>query len=244
MRTLYGEDIAHIHDVGFGAFAAQASPGVASLLWQCGVRNGTVVELGCGNGILAESLVQRGYQVVGVDVSLAMIRRARQRVPKAKFVHRSLESFSLPRCAAVVAIGESLNYVRTARQRNGLNPIIRRVFDALRPGGCFLFDVAVPGLAFCEHGTKTFAEGDGWAVLVEKQANRTGTLMTRRIVAYRRIGRLYRRSEEVHQLRLYDSEHILSALSGAGFRTRILRGYGKQALLLHRNAYLAVKPKT
>jgi len=49
----YGEDLAYIHDVGFGDFAWRAAPGVLARLQRHGVDHGTVVDLGCGTGIWA-----------------------------------------------------------------------------------------------------------------------------------------------------------------------------------------------
>ena len=43
-----------------------------------GVRS--VLDLGCGTGLLAEELTARGYRVVGVDASDAMLALARERL--------------------------------------------------------------------------------------------------------------------------------------------------------------------
>lgn len=44
-----------------------------------------VADLGCGTGTLARLLVDEGYAVDGLDLSPEMIRRARAKVPEAKF---------------------------------------------------------------------------------------------------------------------------------------------------------------
>lgn len=46
---------------------------------------GIVVDLGCGSGIWTTALADSGYEVVGVDISPAMIEIACQRVPEARF---------------------------------------------------------------------------------------------------------------------------------------------------------------
>lgn len=242
MRHVYGKDLAYIHDVGFGGFAADAAPGILGLLRRCGVSTGLVIDLGCGSGIWAEVLLRSGYRVFGVDVSTAMIRLARKRVPEGKFVRQSLHAVALPACAAVTAIGESLNYVSVADGEAGLHGLFCRVITALRSGGVFIFDVAEPSLALAEHGTQSFLEGTDWAVLVEKQADASRRLLTRRIVGFRRLGKLYRRNEEFHHLRLHDRDEIMALLAQAGFRARVLHGYGKQRNLPGRVGFLAVKP--
>jgi SAM-dependent methyltransferase len=72
----YGEDLAYIHDVGFGSFAREAAPGLLSILRKAGIRSGRVIDLGCGSGIWAAALCGAGYDVVGVDISADMLGRA------------------------------------------------------------------------------------------------------------------------------------------------------------------------
>jgi SAM-dependent methyltransferase len=45
-----------------------------------------VADLGCGTGTLTRLLTDDGYTVDGLDFSLEMIRRARTKVPEARFV--------------------------------------------------------------------------------------------------------------------------------------------------------------
>src|SRR5262245_34869396 len=71
MTAAYREDLAYIHDVGHGDFARDAAPGLLALLRRQGIREGLVVDLGCGSGIWAEILVREGYRVLGIDLSPA-----------------------------------------------------------------------------------------------------------------------------------------------------------------------------
>jgi SAM-dependent methyltransferase len=45
-----------------------------------------IADLGCGTGTLAGLLAQEGYQIEGLDLSAEMVRRARAKVPHARFV--------------------------------------------------------------------------------------------------------------------------------------------------------------
>src|SRR5215217_7175244 len=129
--SFYGADLAHTHDVGFDFWARGATPGVLRLLADAGIASGVVVELGCGSGIAASMFLDAGYEVFGVDVSEAMVAMARERAPGASFVHGSLHDVELPRCDAVVAMGEILSYA-------GLGPeLFARLRKALSPGGLF-----------------------------------------------------------------------------------------------------------
>ena len=107
----YERDLAYIHDKGFGAFARGSAPGLLKLFQQNRITEGRVVDLGCGSGIWAKELANAGYQVIGVDISPAMIELARQRVPNAEFHVGSFVEFRAPACRAITALGEVFNYL-------------------------------------------------------------------------------------------------------------------------------------
>lgn len=237
----YQSDLAYIHDTGFGAFAKGLAPGLLKLLRQHGLTGGLVVDLGCGSGIWASELVKAGYQVLGVDLSPAMIELARQRVPQAQFHVDSFLSFPLPVCQAVTALGEVFNY--RFDPRNSL-PALRRVckgiFAALTPGGLLVFDVAQPGRS--KGLTQRFVEGKDWTCLVEFRHDVAKQQLTRRIVSFRQVGDTYRRQEEIHPQQLYPRTKIAEMLRGIGYRVRPMRSYGNHPLHPKVVAFAARKP--
>ena len=203
----YRDDLAYIHDAGYGAVAADAARRLVEELAFLGHRDGTVVDLGCGSGILASALVETGYHVVGIDVSGAMVTLARTRAPNAEFRVGSFVSADLPVSVAVTAIGEVLGYdFDPANDDGARDDLFRRVYQALVPGGVLLFDVAGserarPGLPH-PHVCGWVATGRcSWETIVESA---TGQL-TRSITTFRQVGTLYRRDDEVHRLTLVAS---------------------------------------
>src|SRR6476620_9236965 len=102
----YTDDLAFIHDAGFGDLARHAAGVLQNALRAHGFRTGLIVDLGCGSGILSKAMIDAGYDVLGIDISPAMIRIARKRVPRARFATASLLRFEFPACHAVAAIGE------------------------------------------------------------------------------------------------------------------------------------------
>jgi SAM-dependent methyltransferase len=241
--TAYGEDLAYIHDVGHGDFARQAAPGLLQLLRDRGLRSGRVIDLGCGSGIWAEQLVGAGYDVLGVDVSPAMIALARARVPAAEFRCGSFLKARLPSCVAVTSMGECLNYLfDRANGPEALARLFRRAHDALRPGGLLVFDVLQPGFLRGANPQRRFREGDDWAVLVEIEEDRRRQRLTRRITSFRRVGELYRRESETHCLRLLRGSELTAELRREGFRVARLRGYGALRFASTHIGILARKP--
>jgi SAM-dependent methyltransferase len=231
IATAYEEDLAYIHDVGFHFYALGAAPGLLDILRQAGVTQGLVVDLGCGSGLWARELVQAGYWVRGFDLSAAMLRIARRRVPevrpRVRFQQGSFLEIDLPPCDAVTATGEIFNYLfDSANEKGKLVQFLGRVHRALAPGGVFIFDIAEPGRGGGPGRRQKHFQGDDWALLLETEENEGEQVLTRRHTTFRKVGKLYRRGEEVHQLHLYHGTELVDALRRLGFRARLLRAYG------------------
>ena len=96
-----------------------------------------VLDAGCGAGRLLAPLRDRGFEVDGCDASADMIDRARRRVPGANLWVCALHELRPPRryasivCSGVLGLGSS---------RGEDIEAIRRLHDALLPGGTLVLD--------------------------------------------------------------------------------------------------------
>ncbi len=227
MTDAYRDDLAFIHDAGFGGMARGAGPVLIDALRKRGFDRGLVVDLGCGSGLLSQALVEAGYDVLGIDISPAMIALARARVPTGTFHVGSLVTVNLPRCVAVAAVGECFNYLFDRRNTiRSLSKLLGRIHQALDRNGLLLFDVAEPGRVPGGGPRRLFVDEPDWAVLVVSEENRQTCVLTRRITTFRRMGEFYRRDQEIHRQRLIPRSEIMEQLRKLDFRVRILRGYG------------------
>lgn len=237
----YGTDVAYIHDAGFLDLAEEATPFVVRLLSDRGVEHGHVIELGCGSGATAAALSEAGHKVIGIDASRAMVALARSRAPEARFRIGSWVDAPIPECDAVLAIGEVLGYVGSASGTKAeLRDLFGRVRSSLRPGGLFIFDLATPGRVPTGEDS-AFRAGEDWAILYTAQEDRKGRKLQRRITTFRRIsgGATYRRSEEVHRLRLWPAAEIEEMLREARFRVQTRRGYGGRSFAPGHRVFVA-----
>ena len=109
-------------------------------LWQADEQGVlAVLDLCCGTGLLAAELAARGYRVVGVDASGAMLELARERLG-AEADLRQAWLPALPvgeRFDAVVSTFDGLNYLTPA----DLRVTLASVAGVLRPGGWLVFDL-------------------------------------------------------------------------------------------------------
>lgn len=244
MSSGYSDDVAYIHHVGFGSFARDAAPGILEILRHRDITGGLVVDLGCGSGLWARELTDAGFDVLGIDISAPMIALARKNAPLARFRKSSYLNARLPKCSAITSLGECLAYLfDTSNSRKQLARLFGRVHDALRPGGVFVFDVPEPGFARVRTPGQRCWEGEDWAMLVETSEDTKKSTLTRQITSFRKVGKLYRRREDVHRLRLYKSAELAGELRGAGFKVRIVRGYGKLRFRRAHVGFVAGKPR-
>lgn len=227
----YRDDLAFIHDAGFGQLATSAAGVLVEELRRSGVRDGLVVDLGCGSGILAGLLHDAGHRVVGIDLSEALVEIARTRVPDAEFRVGSFVTAEIPACVAVTAIGEVLGYAfDDANSASSRAALFGRIHDALAPGGVLLFDMAAPARAPADGPRRMSAEGPDWAVLAEADGDPARAWLTRRITTFRRVGELYRRDAETHRLQLVEPADVTAALERVGFSVEVRSAYGSLAL--------------
>lgn len=222
----YGDDLAYVHDAGFGGLARAAAAVLLKDLRRNGKERGLVVDLCCGSGLLARELSDAGYGVLGVDISGAMIALARERAPDGRFREESILSAEIPACVAVTAIGECFNYLfDEGNSREALHGLLRRIHAALEPGGVLLFDAAGPGRAPGAGASQSHRTGEDWAVLASAEQDRAGEILTREITTFRKVGDLYRRSEETHRLRLIPADDLREQLQRLGFEVDTFHSY-------------------
>jgi ubiquinone/menaquinone biosynthesis C-methylase UbiE len=94
-----------------------------------------VLELGVGAGIESSRAIAERAAFTGVDISAEQLRRARERMPEATFVHADFTRLELPSESfdAVIAF-----YVLNHVPREQLASLLGTVARWLRPAGYFL----------------------------------------------------------------------------------------------------------
>ena len=236
--ALYDEDLAYIHHEGFGDYARSAAEGLLAALAGRGVASGTVVDLGCGSGIWLSRLIEAGYDAVGVDQSTAMLELARNVAPEAELHLCSITDFALPPCDAVTALGEVLCYFTAEDSPPDLAAVFGRVGEALRPGGVLAFDLLVEGERMAYASAR---KGEDWAILLEVTENLEPRVLSRDQTIFRKQGGLYRRSQEIHRVRVCSPAEVTAELKAAGFQVETSPAYGTFELPPRRLAFFATR---
>ena len=102
-----------------------------------------ILELACGTGALACEFAQEGYEVTALDLSEEMLSVASERATEAalevQFVQGDMLDLSeVGTYEAITCFSDSLCYMSS---REEVQQVFDSVYQALEPGGTFIFDV-------------------------------------------------------------------------------------------------------
>lgn len=122
--------------------------------WCAPIEGARVLDLGCGEGYVARRLVEHGAaHVLGLDQSSAMVSHARSAAAAGRLQERlefrvadagrALDGVTPGSVDLVVAVF-LMNYLDLAATRQ----VMRSAWQALKPGGRFVFTVPHPALPF------------------------------------------------------------------------------------------------
>ena len=238
--ALYGQDLAYIQVAGFGGLARGAAPEFVRLLQSAAIPIRSVVDAGCGAGILAAALVEAGFSVTGIDNSADLLTIARAAVPQARFVNGSIYEVEIPGCQAIVAAGEPLTYHDEPAEADRLvQSFFERASAILPSSGVLIFDVIETGEPSLSG--RFWSSGDDWAVLAETSEDQAARTLVRTIETFRRVSDLYRRGREIHRVRLFESRALIDQLTGFGFAVRTAQAYGAHPLAPRRRAFFCTR---
>jgi SAM-dependent methyltransferase len=101
-----------------------------------------VLDLGCGTGNpIARHVVQKGFQLVGVDQSSKMLEIARREVPRGEFIHADMVKVEFGEALAAIIAWDSAFHV----ERKHHAALYRKLAHSLVTGGRLLLSVGGSG---------------------------------------------------------------------------------------------------
>ena len=178
-----------------------------------------VVDLGCGTGTLTELMYQKGYDMIGVDLSEAMLNAAmekrQERGEDILYLQQDMRELELyGTVGTVYSMCDSLNYILEEEE---LAQVFSLVNNYLFPGGIFIFDFNTDYKYRHVIGDTTIAENrDDVSFIWENFYDPQRRINEYELTVFVREGERFRKFSETHYQRGYTPEEMTALLEKAG----------------------------
>ena len=183
-----------------------------------------VLDLACGTGRHAIELARKGYDMVGLDLSMVMLKRALADAQNAKqiikFIHGDMQKLSFKAIFdAIYCVQMSFGYFDDLRNFR----VLQGVYRALKPNGVFLIETINRDFLVDELPLRLWWKGKDCKLLEEIDLEHTtGILRVKRSFVFDDSSRAP--WEQNINIRLYTSHELRALLMRAGFSVAELSG--------------------
>jgi len=216
------KDYARVYDrSGQLAFSLRMIDYLKTLFCRHPVYGRTHLELACGTGTVAVAMAKAGWHVYGVDASADMLAQARAKIDEHRvdviLSQQDMRHFVIPAGVHLATcLYDSINYMLT---NDDLLAVIRRVYNVLKPGGLFCFDMNTPyALEMLWDDETHVTESDGLTVIFRSKYDRRHQRVAVVATVFEREGDTYHKIVEEHVEQAYPMEQVATLLADTGFR--------------------------
>jgi len=225
----YRRDLALVHHRGFGFHARACAPGILALLAPVRSRDGLVLELGCGSGLLTRELTASGHRVIATDASPAMLELARSYAPAAGDIRPlMLPDDPLPQADAVVPVGHVRSYLP---DEQSIDRALTAIARALRPGGLFAIDICDLEYGQARRGAPAAARAhDDWAIITQFSLPAPSRFVRQITTFVQGDDGSWRRDDECHHNVLIDTARVPTLLAAEGVQVTVASAFGAEQL--------------
>jgi len=222
-------EFASVYDDFIAAPYADWAKYIEDIWYTHGAKPRLVLDLACGTGSLTCLLSDKGYDMIGIDVSAEMLAIARQKDAGILWLQQDMREFELYGTVdAIVCICDGINYLT---DEIDLTRVFALVRNYLNPSGLFVFDINSEYKYANTLANNTFASiGESAAYIWENFYDANERINEYDITFFAKDGEgaEYHRFDETHIQRAYNVEEIKSALKGADLE--YLAHYGELTL--------------
>jgi len=181
-----------------------------------GAKPSKIADLACGTGNITNALAERGYDVIGVDLSQPMLSIAQDKSHEAhlkvRYLLQDIVTLKLHRPVELLTmINDGINYIEGETQ---LKSAFEHMAGALVPGGLLLLEFSTPYKLEFVLGNTTIAESDEEISMIWENAYDPGTkTQTMQLTFFLRDEdqpSLYERFAETHVQHAHGAESLVA----------------------------------
>ncbi len=221
----YGRAFARVYNMRWGSFAERVAPPLLELYLTtaAGQAKQPVLDVCCGTGQLALHFLERGFRVVGLDLSEEMLGYARENTASylsaglAEFVQADASNFALEgrQFGLAVSTYDALNHLPDMAALQGC---FHSVYPVVVEGGMFVFDLNTRR-GLLRWNNINVDESDDVVIINRGVYDGQGDRAYMRISGFvREADGRYERFEETVYNTVFDPEPVRASLLDAGWR--------------------------
>jgi len=192
---------------------------IDKIIKKYGVLYTDVLEIACGTGNIAICMAKKGYDITAFDLSEDMLSIASNKIidseVEVKLLYQDMRDIKInDDFGIILCLCDSINYIT---DENELKSIFIWVFNHLKPGGLFIFDINSAYKLEKIIGNNTFTYNkDELAYIWDNYISDEGTVEFY-LTFFTKEGSLFRRFDEFHVEKIYETLDISGYLENIGF---------------------------
>ena len=181
------------------------------------LRPKLVLDLCCGTGNITHRLAERGYEMIGVDISPDMLMRAqRKSTREVLFLNQDAARFELYGTVdAIVCLCDSVNHIIGKKQ---LLSMFKQVYTYLNPGGLLIFDINTSHRFERDLAYPFCGLNKDSAFIIESSCDSRKKIMQFVTTFFIKEPGGYKRKREVHYERVYKIGELCAMLKKTGLK--------------------------
>ncbi|MCH5314265.1 MAG: class I SAM-dependent methyltransferase [Eubacterium sp.] len=176
----------------------------------------TLLDLACGSGSLSQHLAQKGYEIIGIDLSEDMLVQANSKnIKNAIFAKGDMKDFELPyNVNYCVSSLDSINHLKDIDE---VESCFKCVYSALNENGIFVFDVNTLYKNEVILGNNTFVYDEEDYFLSWDNVYIGDGVVSIFLDFFIYNGKSYDRYSENFEEKAYETDEISNLLNNTGF---------------------------
>ena len=219
----YSEGFARLYNIKWSRFASQVAPLILDFYaaTPIGQQSKSVLDVCCGTGQLALHFLEKGYRVVGLDLSGHMLTCAKENARlyieagQAEFVQADATNFKLQeRFGLVVSTFDAINHLEDEQCLKKCLQCVHAVND-----GYFIFDLNTRSGLRRWNGIEVDDSSDNALIITRGIFDGQGERAVTRITGFvQRADASYERIDETVFNTVFEMEMVKDALLAAGWK--------------------------
>lgn len=181
------------------------------------IKYNDVLEMACGTGNMSFRMAERGYNVTAFDLSSDMLSiasgKALDRGVNINFLCQDMRDIKIKdKYGIILCMCDSINYLDGS---DDLMRLFKWVNCHLKDGGIFIFDINSSYKLRQIIGNNIFTYDNDNIVYIWDNSLYTDKVEFS-LTFFIKQGRLYKRFDESHVERIYETDHVIECLEGSG----------------------------